>query len=100
MGEPVTIKCKDEKMQEWKKELQEISDTMRQLIEETDKNKTEFQTVYMGDAKEEIELFFESLKKHLNCLMVFYKKMSDYIDMTNTSFSESDIKMTQNMGVK
>ena len=53
---------------------------------------------YEGDAFAEVDLFFESLTEHLIRLGGLYAKMAEFINVTNESFSGSDIKMTENMG--
>ena len=98
MGDPNEVVCQYEKMEEWKTTLGNVNQTMENLIVKAAECQILFHESYMGDALKEVSTFFDSLIEHLYLLSVFYMKMSQFIDMTNTSFSESDTKMTENMG--
>ena len=98
MGDSQELVCKTERMEEWSSDLQEISENLGTLVQEVVQCQLEFHNAYEGDAKNEVLDFFESLMQHLCRLGVFYTKMSQFIDMTSLSFTESDTKMTEQMG--
>ena len=98
MGDPNEVVCKYEKMEEWKVTLENVNQTMEMLVLKSAECQLLFQEAYVGDALTEVNDFFDSLIEHLYRLSVFYTKMAQFIDTTNTSFSESDTKMTENMG--
>lgn len=98
MGDPNEVVCKYERMGEWRSTLENISQTMGTLSNIASACRQIFMDAYEGDAFAEVDLFFESLTEHLIRLGGLYAKMAEFINMTNESFSGSDIKMTKNMG--
>lgn len=98
MGDSNEVKCEYFIMKKWKMEMEDVNRTMEELIVKAAEVQIFFQESYTGDALPEVNVFFEGLIEHLYRLSVFYMKMSQFIDMTNRTFSENDRKMKENMG--